>query len=157
ADGRRLSFADDLPATVGGAQARMERLLRTIDGYITRSGGEDAGPADPPARFTAPASPVQLDLPRPGISTPICATRSTPPYPRPRFPVLARHGQIAPHRGVTGVPGFSGLGLGFLYRRNSSFVDGVGSDAWFVAAHLMRRMTVRTLAAAHPGARDLIA
>ena len=44
ADGRRLSFADDLPATISGAQARMERLLRTIDGYIARSGGEGAWP-----------------------------------------------------------------------------------------------------------------
>ena len=48
ADGLRLSFADDLPATIGGAQARMERLLRTIDGYLARSGGEA------PARLTRP-------------------------------------------------------------------------------------------------------
>ena len=41
-DGRRLSFADDLPATIAGAQARMERLLRSIDGYITYGGGEGA-------------------------------------------------------------------------------------------------------------------
>src|SRR5215468_8920481 len=67
AEGRRLSFADDLPATIGGARARMERLLRTIDGYITHS-GEDAGPADPPAPFTAPIAPAALDLRRAGIS-----------------------------------------------------------------------------------------
>src|SRR5215470_7852398 len=52
ADGPRLRFADDLPATIGGAQARMERLLHSIDGYLARRGGEDAGPADPPAPFT---------------------------------------------------------------------------------------------------------
>jgi hypothetical protein len=49
------------------------------------------------------------------------------------------------------------LGLKFLYRRNSSFVDGVGRDARFVTAHLMRRMTARTLAAADLDARALTA
>jgi putative flavoprotein involved in K+ transport len=157
ADGRRLSFADDLPATIGGAQARMERLLRTVDGYITHRGGEGTGPADPPAPFTAPAGPVQLDLRRAGISTVIWATGYKPAYPWLRVPVLDRHGQIAHHRGVTSVPGLYVLGLKFLYRRNSSFIDGVGSDARFVAAHLMQRMTARTLAASYPDARYLSA
>jgi putative flavoprotein involved in K+ transport len=147
ADGQRLSFADDLPATIGGAQARMERVLRTIDGYLARGGGEGAGPADPPPPFTAPAGPARLDLRRAGISTVIWATGYQPAYPWLRVPVLDRHGEIAHHRGVTGVPGLYVLGLKFLYRRNSTFVDGVGGDARFVAAHLMRRMTARALSA----------
>jgi putative flavoprotein involved in K+ transport len=158
ADGRRLSFADDLPATIGEAQARLERVLRTIDGYLARRGGEGAGPADPPAPFTAPAGPVELDLRRAGISTVIWATGYQPAYPWLLVPVLDRHGQIAHSRGVTSVPGLYVLGLKFLYRRNSSFVDGVASDARFVAAHvMMRRMTARALAAAGPDARDLSA
>jgi len=148
ADGQRLSFADDLPATTGGAQARMERVLRTIDGYLACRGGEDAGPADPPAPFMAPAGPAELDLRRAGISTVIWATGYQPAYPWLRVPVLDRHGQIAHHRGVTSVPGLYVLGLKFQYRRNSSFVDGVASDARFVAAHVMlRRMTARALSA----------
>ena len=157
ADGQRLSFADDLPAMIGAAQARMERLLRTIDGYITHSGGDGAGPADPPAPFTAPAGPVRLDLRRAGIGTVIWATGYEPAYPWLRIPVLDRHGEIAHRRGVTSVPGLYVLGLKFLHYRNSTFVDGVGSDARFVAAHLMRRMTARTLAGADPDARDLSA
>jgi len=157
ADGRRLSFADDLPATIGGAQARMERLLRTIEGYIARS-GEGAGPADPPAPFTAPAGPVRLDLRRAGISTVIWATGYQPAYPWLRVPVLDRHGQIAHSRGVTSVPGLYVLGLKFQYRRNSTFVDGVASDARFVATHLMmRRMNARARAASGPDACALSA
>jgi putative flavoprotein involved in K+ transport len=155
ADGQRLSFTDDLPATIGGAQARMERLLRTIDGYLARRGGEGAGPADPPEPFTAPAGPAELDLRRAGISTVIWATGYQPAYPWLRVPVLDRHGQIAHHRGVTSVPGLYVLGLKFQYHRNSTFVDGVASDARFVAAHMMmRRMTARALKAAdqHPHA-----
>ena len=147
-----------MPATIGGAQARLERLLRTIDGHLARRGGEDAGPADPPAPFTAPAGPVRLDLRRAGISTVIWATGYRPAYPWLRVPVLDRHGQIAHSRGVTSVSGLYVLGLRFQYRRNSSFIDGVASDARFVAAHvMMRRMNARALAAANPDARDLSA
>lgn len=147
ADGRRLRFADDLPVTIGGAQARMERLLRIIDGYLARSCGEGAGPADPPAPFPAPASPLELDLRRAGISTVIWATGYQPAYPWLRVPVLDRHGQIVHRRGVTCVPGLYVLGLRFLHRRDSSFIGGVGRDARFVAAHLTRRMASRALAA----------
>ena len=116
------------------------------------------GPADPPAPFTAPAGPAELDLRRAGISTVIWATGYQPAYPWLRVPVLDRHGEIVHHRGVTSVPGLYVLGLKFLYRRNSSFIDGVASDARFVAAHvMMRRMTARALAAADPDARDLTA
>jgi putative flavoprotein involved in K+ transport len=148
ADGHRLRFADDLPTTIAGAQARMERLLRTIDGYLAHRGGEGAGPADPPAPFTAPAGPAELDLRRAGIGTVIWATGYQPAYPWLRVPVLDRHGEIAHHRGVTSVPGLYVLGLKFLYRRNSTFVDGVASDARFVAAHvMMRRMNARAQSA----------
>ena len=158
ADGRRLSFADDLPATIGGAQARLDRLMHTIDGYLARRGGEDAGPTDPPPPFMAPPGPVDLDLRRAGISTVIWATGYQPAYPWLRVPVLDRHGQIAHSRGVTSVPGLYVLGLKFLYRRNSSFIDGVASDARFVATHvMMRRMTARARAAADPDACALSA
>jgi putative flavoprotein involved in K+ transport len=148
ADGRRLSFAADLPATTGAAQAQMEQLLRSVDAHVTHSGEEQCtGPADPPPPFTAPAGPATLDLDRAGIATVIWATGYRPAYPWMRVPVLDPHGQIAHSRGVTSVPGLYVLGLRFLHRRDSSFVGGVGRDAWFVAAHLTRRMASRALAA----------
>jgi putative flavoprotein involved in K+ transport len=143
ADGQRLSFADDLPATTGAAQARLERLLRTIDAHITHSGEECTSPADPPPPFTAPAGPATLDLRRAGIGTVIWATGYRPAYPWLRVPALDRHGEIGHRRGVTRVPGLYVLGLKFLHRRDSSFVGGVGRDAQFVAAHLTRRMASR--------------
>ena len=51
---------------------------------------------------------------------------------------------------MTDIPGLYVLGLKFLHRRNSSFVDGVGHDARFVAAHLTRRMASRAFAATLP-------
>jgi putative flavoprotein involved in K+ transport len=158
ADGRRLSFADDLPATISAAQGRMERLLHTIDAYISRSGGgEYASPADPPPAPAVAGGPARLDLRRAGIRTVIWATGHRSAYPWLRVPALNRRGEIVHHRGVTSVPGLYVLGLRFLYRRNSSFVDGVRHDARFVAGHVMRRMTTRALTAALPDSRDLSA
>ena len=57
-----------------------------------------------------------------------------------RLPALDRHGEIAHRGGVTAVPGLYALGLPFLRRRSSTFIDGVGRDAEalapLIAAHL---------------------
>jgi putative flavoprotein involved in K+ transport len=87
----------------------------------------------------------------------IWATGYRPAYPWLRAPALDRHGEIGHQRGVTHVPGLYVLGLRFLHRRNSSFVDGVGRDARFVAAHLMRRMTSRAFETALLDSCDLTA
>ena len=158
ADGRRLSFADDLPASISAAQGRMERMLRTIDAYIARSGGDEgAGPADPPPPPAVPDGPASLDLRSAGIQTVVWATGYRQAYPWLRVPAFDRHGQISHRRGVTRVPGLYVLGLKFLYRRDSTYVGGVRHDARFVAAHVTRRMTARARPAALPGACGLCA
>jgi putative flavoprotein involved in K+ transport len=152
ASGRWLSFADDLPATTSAAQARMERLLRSIDAHIARSGSDErTSPADHGLAFAPSAAPTRLDLRRAGITTVIWATGYGPAYPWLPAAALDHRGEIRHHRGVTDISGLYVLGLKFLHRRNSSFVDGVGNDARFVAAHLTRRMTSLALAA---GIRD---
>ena len=157
ADGHRLSFADDLPASINAAQGRMERMLRTIDAYIARSGDAGTSPADPPPPPAPAGGPASLDLRRAGIQTVVWATGYRQAYPWLRVPAFDRHGQLAHRRGVTGVPGLYVLGLKFLYRRDSTYVGGVRHDARFVAAHVTRRMTARALPAALPDACDLCA
>ena len=49
---------------------------------------------------------------------------------------------------MTSIPGLYVLGLKFLHRRDSTYVDGVRHDARFVAAHITRRMTARAIPAA---------
>jgi putative flavoprotein involved in K+ transport len=156
-----VAFADDLPATTGAAQARMERLLRSIEAFIAPGVDDQTGPlpgvddqTGPLPAFTAPAGPAHLNLSRAGITTVIWATGYRPAYPWLRVPVLDRHGEIDHRRGVTRVPGLYVIGLRFLHRRNSSFVDGVGPDARFAAAHLTRRTASR---ACLPGPCDLTA
>jgi putative flavoprotein involved in K+ transport len=95
--------------------------------------------ADALPAFTAPPGPARLDLRQAGITTVIWATGYRPAYPWLRVAVLDQHGEIEHRRGVTRVPGLYVLGLRFLHRRNSSFIDGVGPDARFAVAHLTRR------------------
>jgi putative flavoprotein involved in K+ transport len=73
ADGWSVAFADDLAVTTGAAQARMERLLRSIEALIAPGVDDQAHPlpgvddqADPLPAFTAPAGPAHLDLRRAG-------------------------------------------------------------------------------------------
>jgi putative flavoprotein involved in K+ transport len=49
---------------------------------------------------------------------------------------LDTRGEIRHEGGVTAFPGLYVIGLYFLRRRKSSFIDGVGGDAMELAAHL---------------------
>jgi putative flavoprotein involved in K+ transport len=68
-------------------------------------------------------------------------------YPWLRIPVLDPRGEIRHAGGVTPEPGLYVLGLQFLRRRNSSFLDGVGADARALAAHLCDHLERRQRAA----------
>ena len=57
-------------------------------------------------------------------------------YPWLRVPVLDERGEIRHEGGVTPSPGLYVIGLYFLRRRKSSFIDGVGRDAMDLTAHL---------------------
>lgn len=123
--------------------ARWDSLRLITPNWMSRLPGWSYPGPDPGGYMSAPELVSYLqsyaDLRRAGITTVIWTTGYRPAYPWLRVPVLDRHGEIDHRRGVTRVPGLYVLGLRFLHRRNSSFVDGVGPDARFVAAHLTRR------------------
>ena len=60
-------------------------------------------------------------------------------YPWLELPVLDARGEIRHEGGVTPAPGLYVLGLNFLRRRKSSFIDGVGDDAAELADHIVAR------------------
>lgn len=68
------------------------------------------------------------------------ATGFTRRYPWLSVPVLDERGEIRHNGGITSSPGLYVLGLLFLRRRNSSFIDGVGADALELAAHIAARL-----------------
>ncbi|ABC82025.1 flavin-containing monooxygenase [Anaeromyxobacter dehalogenans] len=138
-EGGRVLLADDLAASVEAAKRRMERLLRRIDAHAARTGEPAPAPRPIPAPV-APPAPRTLDLRAEGIRTVLWATGYRRSYPWLRLPVLDARGELLHDGGVTPVPGLYVLGLQFLRRRNSSFLDGVGADAEHLAAHLARHL-----------------
>lgn len=123
-------FNDDLAFTTSASHSRMLRILDRIDGAIMSQGFRAAAP-EPSARtpFRATGGGVSLDLKREGIRSIVWATGYVRRYPWLHVPVLDGRGEIIHRGGVAAMPGLYVLGLTFLRRRRSSFIDGCGLDA----------------------------
>jgi putative flavoprotein involved in K+ transport len=76
-----------------------------------------------------------IDLRRNGIRTVVWATGYRRSYPWLNVPsALDQRGEIVHRGGVSAASGLYVLGLTFLRRRRSSFIDGCGLDAEELAA-----------------------
>ncbi|HUE88751.1 MAG TPA: NAD(P)/FAD-dependent oxidoreductase [Vicinamibacterales bacterium] len=146
-DGCKVHLADDLIATLAAADVKLAAIRTRIDEFIAR--------ADPPAKEPEPFvptwplaahAPEQLDLRTERIGTVIWATGYRRSYPWLRVPVVDGGGEIHHQGGVTPHRGLYVLGLNFQRRRNSSFIDGVGDDARFLAEHIGRFRLHRRIA-----------
>jgi putative flavoprotein involved in K+ transport len=137
AERTRVRFADDLVATTAAADIKMATVLMRIDDHINRAGldVEAAAPFVPSWSLSDHGTP-DLDLRHERISTVIWATGYRRAYPWLRVPVLDHNGEIAHTAGVTPCRGVYVLGMNFQRRRNSSFIDGVGSDAEYLAQRI---------------------
>jgi putative flavoprotein involved in K+ transport len=141
-EGVRVELADDLVAHTAAADARLARLLQRIDIFAARTGldGEVVEP-EPFVPFLWPlAAPTTIDLGAEGIRTVVWATGFRRRYPWLKVPVLDEAGEIRHESGITPLPGLYVIGLYFLRRRKSTFIDGVGQDARELTAHLAERL-----------------
>ena len=139
ADGYRVALADDLVATTVAADVKLAALLERLNRFAAETGLDLRDHAPEPFEPTWPAfteSPVALDLRAEGIRTVVWATGFKRRYPWLPAAVLDERGEIRHRGGVSCLPGLYGVGLNFMRRRNSAFIDGVGADARAVAAHL---------------------
>jgi putative flavoprotein involved in K+ transport len=145
-EGTVVRLRDDLAETTAAAQARLERLLARLDAHA-RPGDPraDAGAARP---VVLGPSPEFLDLAAEGIRTVIWATGYGRDYAWLRLPVLDGAGEIVQRGGITPLPGLYAMGLRFMRRRKSSFLDGVGADAEALAEHIHDRLTATCRTAA---------
>jgi putative flavoprotein involved in K+ transport len=136
-DGTRARFADDLVATVAASDIKLASLLHRIDTFIAVNGlTAPAPPSFLPHCFRFADADTSLDLGLAGVGTVLWATGFRRSYPWLRLPVLDGRGEIRHEGGVTSEPGLYVIGLHFLRRRNSSFIDGVGADAQALSEHL---------------------
>jgi putative flavoprotein involved in K+ transport len=138
----RAHFSGSLANFCALADLKMNRLLASIDEWVRSKGFDDRFPA--PQRYAPtavdPQTKLSLDL-SDGISSVIWATGYRADYSWLDVPVLDRKGRIRHDGGVVPAPGMYVLGLPFLRRRKSSFIDGAGADAADLAAHLSLRLT----------------
>jgi putative flavoprotein involved in K+ transport len=145
--GHQMRFARDLPLTTAAADAKLNRILTRIDRFATRAGLK-LPEAERPSAFTAPAAAEALDLRDMGIRTVLWATGFRRRYPWLKVPVFDSRGEIRQHGGITPAPGIYTLGLMFMRRRNSYFIDGVGQDAQELADTIAARLAGPQSAAA---------
>ena len=130
-------FADDLVATTAAADIKLASLLNRIDKFIGAQGHEvaPAGSFQPYClRFGG--ADTELAFGDAGVKSVIWATGFTRAYPWLGLPVLTEAGEIRHRGGVTAEPGLYVIGLHFMRRRKSAFIDGVGDDAAALAAHM---------------------
>jgi putative flavoprotein involved in K+ transport len=136
-DGSRVGFADDLAASAAAADVKLRRILARCDAFADRQClAAELGPADPPAPVTPGRAPQHLDLDAEGISTVVWATGFRRQYPWLAVDVLDGAGEIVHDGGVTAAPGLYAMGLRFMRRRKSTFIDGAGPDAEEIGAHI---------------------
>ena len=132
-DGTTVRLRPDLPETTMAAWRKLDRALDRIDAYA----GDAAGPDDLARRtIDLGPGPDALDLDRAGIRTVIWATGYRRDYRWLKVPVLDGDGELRHDGGVVPWPGLYVLGLTFLRRRKSNFIDGVGADAEDLTAHV---------------------
>ncbi len=135
-DGSVLHCADDLARTTASAERTLHRLLDRLDRLADAEGAPREDRPAPPALPAAVST--QLDLGQ--IGTVIWATGYRRDYAWLQVPVLDGLGEIVHQGGVTPSPGLYVLGLRFLRRRRSSFIDGVGADAEALSWHVLARL-----------------
>ena len=130
--GSELQFSGSLRNKCELADLKLGRLLDTIDEWALAAGIDDSVP--PPHRF-APTRlpdppPLGLDLGRGAIQTIIWATGYRPDYSWLDVDVLDPKGMVRHDGGVVvDSPGMYVIGMPFLRRRKSSFIDGARADA----------------------------
>jgi putative flavoprotein involved in K+ transport len=130
-DGRAL-FSGSLRNKCELADLKLGRLLTLIDEWATANGLDDETP--PPHRFEPTVVPqtstLGVDLTNGEIQTVLWATGFRPDYSWLDVDVLDGKGMVRHDGGVVvDAPGMYLIGMPFLRRRKSSFIDGAREDA----------------------------
>lgn len=137
--GGTAQFSGSLRNQCALADLKMGRLLDTFDLWARDHGleGEVEAPIRLPPTVVEQSPRLELNLASGEIKTIVWATGYRPDYSWLQVPVLDRKGQIRHDGGVAEAPGMYVLGLQFLRRRKSAFIDGAADDAHDLSEHLL--------------------
>jgi putative flavoprotein involved in K+ transport len=143
----RLAIAHDLAGNLARGDVSFTDFTRQADEYAARK-GLDLPPSDAskaglrhPVKVTDPL--LTLDIAAAGISTIIWANGFRYDFDWIDLPIFANETsssrRVPVHkRGITSVPGVYFLGLPWLHKLKSAFLNGVGDDAQHLAEHIVR-------------------
>lgn len=141
--GSTLQFAGSFANVCASADLKQSRLLDRIDEYATGHGLDaEIGPPERPAPTVVGRPVATLDAA--SLGTVVWATGYRPNHPYLDASLLDAKGAIVHDGGVMRRAGMYVLGLPFLRRRKSSFIDGVGDDARDLAQHLVGHLEATT-------------
>ncbi len=138
----KAQFSGALGNQCALADLKMNRLLDSIDEWVIENGRAaefEAAHRFAPTELGAEPT-LNMTLADAGIKTVLWATGYRPDYSWLHVPVFDRKGRIRHDGGVVDAPGMYVMGLPFLRRRKSSFIDGAGDDARDLAEHLYSRL-----------------
>jgi putative flavoprotein involved in K+ transport len=146
--GSSAQFSGGVSNLVANADLKQNRLLDRIDEFVVEHGldehgldGELAPPWRPePTRLGT--VPTELGLDR--FETVVWATGYRPTFSWLDPAAFDRRGRLVHDGGVCRLDGLFVLGIPFLRRRKSSFIDGVGPDAADLVGHLHAHLDRRT-------------
>ncbi|MBX3315155.1 MAG: NAD(P)-binding domain-containing protein [Actinobacteria bacterium] len=131
----RAQFSGSLANVCALADLKLRRQLDRFDEFAAESGlAPELGAVSRPAPIRVGPPVLETDLR--SISAIVWATGFRPNVPWLDPSLLDRRGGIVHDGGVLPVPGMYVLGLPFMRRRKSSFIDGAGFDAIELADHL---------------------
>jgi putative flavoprotein involved in K+ transport len=140
----RLTISPDLDENLVSGDASLIEFTHRVDEYVARSGLE----CPPSERAEVPYNPknvtdpvLSLDLAAAGIASVIWANGFRYDFDWIDLPIFANEtmssGRMPEHkRGLTRVPGVYFIGLPWLHKLKSAFLNGVGEDAEHLAEHI---------------------
>jgi len=137
-DGETVSFAGSLANICTAADLKMNRLLRSIDEWITRRGmQEQFAPRDVPAPTRVPQNPRLSirSLKQEGVNSIVWASGYAPDFSWLDAPVFDAKGRLMHDGGVVG-RGLYVMGLPYLRQRKSTNLQGAGEDAQALVSHM---------------------
>ena len=131
-----LSFAGDLADNLAAAEDNAHRFRERVDAWVHAHGMQAPAQRVPRRPLPGWASAGETTLRIDEIGTVLWATGFRRDFSWIDAPVFDADGEPVQRRGVTTAEGLFFLGLRWMYRRSSSFLDGVGADAEHLAARI---------------------
>jgi putative flavoprotein involved in K+ transport len=135
-----LCVAPDVKDNLARADQAEQFLLKSIDDYIQRA-GIDAPEDHPPVLTDAYRMPevLALDLRAESIGTIIWACGYTYDASLVQLPIYDEFGLPRTRHGAAELPGLYYVGLPWLAKLRSGFLNGMADDAGYVAGHIAGR------------------